>query len=65
MCIRDSIRTNDNKSGKVLLLLHKALVHPSAEILNNINYDFKIMFLPANVTAIFQSIDHGVIEKHY
>ncbi|KAK9685634.1 DDE superfamily endonuclease [Popillia japonica] len=56
-------RKDNNKSGKVLLFLSNAPSHPSAEILNSLDDNFKIMFLPPNVTAILQPMDRGVIEK--
>lgn len=56
-------RKDNNKSGKVLLFLSNAPSHPSAEILNSLDDNFKIMFPPPNVTAILQPMDQGVIEK--
>ena len=53
---------------KVLLLLDNAPCHPLAEILNKIDPQFKVLFLPPNVTAILQPMDQGVIEcmkRHY
>lgn len=50
-----------NISGKVLLLLDNAPSHPFVHILNNINENFEVLYLPPNVTAIIQPMDQGVI----
>lgn len=49
--------------NKVMLLLDNAPSHPSAKKLNMVDPHFKVMFFPANTTAIIQSIDQWVIEK--
>ena len=58
-----SYREREGKSGKVLLLLNNALCHPSIEILNAVDDDFKMVYFPPNVTALIQPMDQGVIEK--
>ena len=47
---------------KFLLLVDNAPFHPSAGILNSIDSQFKVMFLPPNVPLI-QPMDQGVIEN--
>ncbi|XP_008183146.1 jerky protein homolog-like [Acyrthosiphon pisum] len=54
---------NHHKTGKVLLLLENAPTHPSAEVLNLIDPDYKVMFFPPNVTSLIQPMDQRVIEK--
>jgi hypothetical protein len=44
-------------------LLKNAPSHPSAEKLKMVDPHLKVMFFPANTTAILQPIDQGVIEK--
>ena len=56
-------RQDHHKTGKVLLLLDNAPTHPSAEVLNLIDPDYKVMFFPPNVTSLIQPMDQGVIEK--
>ncbi|XP_058790938.1 jerky protein homolog-like [Phymastichus coffea] len=49
---------------KVLLLLDNAPSHPPAAELNAIDDTVQVLlFLPANVTALIQPMDQGVIEK--
>ena len=48
---------------KFLLLVDNAPSHPSAEILNSIDSQFEIMFLPPNVTPLIQPMDEDVIEN--
>ncbi|XP_058810614.1 jerky protein homolog-like [Phymastichus coffea] len=48
---------------KVLLLLDNAPSHPPAAELNAINDTVQVLFLTANVTALIQPMDQGVIEK--
>lgn len=50
------------KQGKVLLLLDNAPTHPSAELLKRENGNFKMKFLPPNVTSLLQPMDQSVIE---
>ena len=46
---------------KALILLHNAPTHPDAETLCSRDKEIKCMFLPSNTTAVFQSMDQGVI----
>lgn len=53
---------------KFLLLLDNAPCHPTVEELNRVNSQFKVKYLPPNMTALMQSMDQGVIEsmkRHY
>ncbi|GFW72401.1 HTH CENPB-type domain-containing protein [Trichonephila clavipes] len=54
-----------NVKGKqaVLLIINNAPCHPPVEILNAIDDDFSVMYLPPSVTALVQPMDQGVIEK--
>ncbi|GFT95422.1 HTH CENPB-type domain-containing protein [Trichonephila clavipes] len=45
------------KTGKVLLILDNAPCHPPVEILNAIDDDCKVMYLPPNVTALINIKD--------
>ncbi|XP_046662996.1 jerky protein homolog-like [Homalodisca vitripennis] len=56
-------KKDNNKLGKVLLVIDNAPTHPDVEILNSIDEDFKVTYLPPNVTALLQPMDQGVIEK--
>ncbi|KAK0062605.1 jerky protein, partial [Biomphalaria pfeifferi] len=57
------LREREGKTGKVLPILDNAPCHPPVEILNAIDDDFSVMYLPPNVTALVQPMDQGVIEK--
>ncbi|GFX10629.1 jerky protein homolog-like [Trichonephila clavipes] len=57
------LREHEGKTGKVLLILDNAPCHPLVEILNVIDDDFSVMYLPQNITALVQPMDQGVIEK--
>ncbi|GFY64925.1 HTH CENPB-type domain-containing protein [Trichonephila inaurata madagascariensis] len=57
------LRERERKTGKVLLILDNAPCHPPVEILNAIDDDFSVMYLPPNVTVLVQPMDQGVIEK--
>ncbi|GFY31676.1 jerky protein homolog-like [Trichonephila clavipes] len=57
------LREREGKTGKVLLILDNARCHPPVDILNAIDDDFSVMYLPPNVTALVQPMDQGVIEK--
>lgn len=35
--------------------------HPSTDVLNNINENFEVIYLPPNVTALIQPMDQGAI----
>lgn len=64
-----SVRERRLEEGeKVLLLLDNAPCHPSTEVLNSIDPQFKVYYLPPKVTSILQPMDQGVIEcmkRHY
>lgn len=47
---------------KFLLILDNASCHPSAEELNTVEPQFKVVYLPPNVTSILQLMDQGVTE---
>ncbi|KAL4085384.1 hypothetical protein QTP88_027243 [Uroleucon formosanum] len=51
------------RKGKVLFLLDNAPSQPSVEKLNMVDPHFKVMFFPANTTAIIQLMDQGIIVK--
>lgn len=51
------------KFGKVLLLLDSATFHPAADMLNIVDENFKVMFLPPNVTALAHPMDQSVIKR--
>lgn len=51
------------KFGKVLLLLYNAKCHPPKEVLNKVNENFTVEYLPPNVTSLIQPMDQGVIAK--
>ena len=53
----------EGKTGKVLLIIDNAPTHPSLDKINNIDEDFKVQFLPPNVTVLLQPMDQGIIEK--
>lgn len=56
-------REEKKKSGKVLLIIDNAPTHPPLEVLNEIDQNFEVQFLPPNVTATLQPMDQGLIEK--
>lgn len=58
-----SYRKEKQLEGKVLLIMDNAPTHPSVEVLNPIDPNFEVKFLPPNVTALIQPMDQGVIEK--
>jgi len=45
------------------LILDNAPSHLSEDKLNFVNENFKILFLPPNVTVILQPMDQGIIEQ--
>ncbi|GFU83643.1 jerky protein homolog-like [Trichonephila clavipes] len=57
------LREREGKTGKVLLIIDNAPCHPPVEILNAIDDDFSVLYLPPNVTALVQPMDQGVIKK--
>lgn len=58
-----AFRKRENKTGKVLLLMDNAPSHPEVDVMNSVDQDFQVMFLPPNVTALIQPMDQGVIYK--
>lgn len=59
------VKKNQEKTGstgKVLLVIDNAPSHPSEMTLNSNDGKFNVLFLPPNVTSIFQPMDQGVIE---
>ncbi|XP_044763923.1 jerky protein homolog-like [Coccinella septempunctata] len=56
------------EGSKVLLIVDNAPTHPTAELLERENGQFKTTFLPPNVTSLLQPMDQSVIEtmkRHY
>lgn len=49
------------ESSKVLIILDSAPTHPTQELLERENGQFKTMFLPPNVTSMLQPLDQSVI----
>lgn len=58
-----SFREKENKTGKVLLILDKAPSHLEAGKLNAVDKNFKVIFLPHNVTTWLQPMEQGVIDE--
>ncbi|GFW63024.1 jerky protein homolog-like [Trichonephila clavipes] len=54
---------NVRKGKQALLILDNAPCHPLVKILNAIDDDFRVMYLPPNITVLVQPMDQGVIEK--
>lgn len=50
------------ESSNVLIVLDNAPTHPTQELLERENGQFKTIFLPSNVTSMLQPIDQSVIE---
>ena len=44
-------------------MLDNAPCHPDIAVLNSIDGNFIVKYLPPNVTALIQPMDQGVIEK--
>lgn len=57
------VKSQQKVPGKVLLLLDNCPAHPSAEVLNAVDPQFRVMYFPPNVTSLIQPMDQGVIEK--
>ena len=55
-----------NITFRILLLIDNSPTHPSAEELNGIDPNGRVMYLPPNVTSLVQPMDQGVISalKH-
>lgn len=56
-------RERSGKYGKVLLLLDTAPFHPHPDMLNVVDENFSVMFLPANVTIFAHPMNKNVIQK--
>ena len=50
------------KHGPVLLILNNAKVRLDLDIINSIDQNFKVEFLPANTTSMIQPMDQGIKE---
>ncbi|XP_033215053.1 zinc finger protein 37-like isoform X1 [Belonocnema kinseyi] len=55
-------RKTDEKE-KFLLLLNNTLCHPPVEELNKIDPQFKVSYLPPNVSSLIQPMDQGIIQS--
>lgn len=51
------------KCGKVLLLLDSAPFHPVVDMLNVVDENFKVTFLPSNVTELVHPMDQSIVNK--
>lgn len=49
--------------GQVLLLMDNAPSHPEVDVVNGVDKDFQVMFLPPNVTVLIQPKHQGIIYK--
>ncbi|XP_043477998.1 jerky protein homolog-like [Leptopilina heterotoma] len=49
--------------GKVLLLIDTAKCHPSMDVLNSVNENFQVMYIPSKITFLVQPMGQGIIEK--
>ncbi|XP_051154873.1 jerky protein homolog-like [Leptopilina boulardi] len=47
--------------GKVILILDNAPIHLSLKILNAVNKDFEVLYLPANVPAMIQPMNRDLM----
>ena len=61
-------RAHLNKAGidpnaKIILLLDNCAAHPPAEELEALNRNFKVIYLPPNVTALCQPQDQGILRS--
>lgn len=54
-------RKLSGRTGKVILILDNAPTHPPLEEINSVNENFEVVYLPANVTALIQPLDQGLI----
>lgn len=59
----EEMQAKTKKFGRVLLLLDNAKCHPPKEVLDAVNENFVIEYLPPNVTSLIQPMDQGVIVK--
>lgn len=63
MCPCRMLKTTEKKEktleGKVLFIMGNMSTHPSVDVLNPINEEFKVMFLPPNVAPLIQPLDQG------
>lgn len=56
-------RERAGRYGKVLLLLDSASYYPLADMLNIVDENFDVMFLPANVTLFAHPMDQNIVRK--
>ena len=56
-------RQRKGKTKKVLLIIDNVPTHPSHDKINKLDEDFKVQFLPPNMTALLQPMDQGITEK--
>lgn len=56
-------KKREKKTGKVHLVIDNAPTHLETGTLNAIDEDFKVVFLPPNITALLQPMNQGVIEN--
>lgn len=56
-------RERTGKYGKVLLFLDSASYYPLADMLNIVDENFDVMFLPANVTLFAHPMDKNIVRK--
>lgn len=52
---------HESKNVKALLLLDKALVHPSTDLPKSKDVKIKCLFLPPDTSSLIQPMDQGVI----
>lgn len=57
------MQTKTGNYGRVLLLIDTAKCHPSKEILNSVNENFQVIFIPSRITTLIQPMNQGIIEK--
>ncbi|KAG5867736.1 hypothetical protein JTB14_010146 [Gonioctena quinquepunctata] len=66
--VKKAPKSVGKEGSKVLLIVDNAPTHPTAELLERENGQFKTTFLPPNVTSLLQPMDQSVIEtmkRHY
>lgn len=56
-------RERTGRYGKVLLFLDSASYYPLADMLNIVDENFSVMFLPANVTLFAHPMDQSIVRK--
>ncbi|KFD64959.1 hypothetical protein M514_22902, partial [Trichuris suis] len=58
---RKQLLRHPGRTGKVLLLIDSAPVHPSVQYLDAVDEFVTVKFLPPNITSLVQPMDQGVI----